>query len=162
MADTLQKIPVLQEFVKQHKPADFSLDTASWFKKESCSINFGEYTGSYGTVGALRASVLNPMFAQGWYVVSATDNTQIKSPEEPRKTVRTETHGGKDVVGTEGSDTTTGWGSAVRGYRCRARFSSVPATGANSRTPRGRSCSDVRSSPSSDHRRSRADSRTRS
>lgn len=106
MSETLVKIPVLS-YVQRHMPADFALGTASWFKKQTCSINFGEYTGSYGTVGALRASVLNPMFAQGWYIVSATDQTNISNPDG-KTTTRTETHKGDDVVTSNGSDITTG------------------------------------------------------
>ena len=111
MSDTLKKIPIVETpfstYVSQHKPANFALNTKDWFKYETCTINFGEYTGSYGTVGALRASVLNPMFAQGWRIISATDNTRIANPEE-KKVVRTETHDGTDTVTTNGDDTTTG------------------------------------------------------
>ncbi len=106
MSDTLVKIPVLS-YVKRHMPADFSLGTSNWFKKETCTINFGEYTGSYGTVGILRAQILNPLFAQGWYIVSATDQTDISSPDG-KKVTRTETHSGDDVVKSLGTDTLSG------------------------------------------------------
>ena len=107
MSETLVKIPVLS-YVQRHMPADFALGTKSWFKKQTCSINFGEYTGSYGTVGALRASILNPMFAQGWYIVSASDNTTGANGRPEKVVVREERHGGKDVTEEKGEDHTDG------------------------------------------------------
>ena len=114
MSDTLEKIRVVSPpslpLVSSHVPADFSLDVKKWFKTETCTIDFGEYTGPYGTVGALRASVLNPMFAQGWYITKASEKPDSDQWKETpgKKVVRSEVHSGKDTVGSKGDDTTTG------------------------------------------------------
>ena len=127
MSETLVKIPVLS-YVQRHMPADFALGTRSWFKKQTCSINFGEYTGSYGTVGALRASILNPMFAQWWYIVSASDNTTGANGRPEKVVTREEVHGGKDVTEEKGEDKTDGTSKAHSSATNRSDSSSASSS----------------------------------